>query len=107
MTNITKDELDKLINQVKATDYKPFIFIGTKETIRKYKEYISNNNKGGLNKMQTIIKLNLTDIKKIISEYFNVDINNILVTSCGNDTGDGPYPGSGYYCHIEVEKEGD
>lgn len=106
MTNITKDELDELINQVKATDYKPYIPILTKEMIKKYKKYISYyNNKGELNKMQTIIKLNLTDIKKIISEYFNVDIKNILVTSCGNDTGDGPYPGSGYYCHIEVEME--
>ena len=37
MTNITKDELDELINQVKVTDYKPFIFIGTKEMIEKYK----------------------------------------------------------------------
>lgn len=55
--------------------------------------------------MQTIVRLNLIDIKKIISEYFNVDIKNVLVTSCGNDTGDGPYPGSGYYCYIEVEKE--
>lgn len=55
--------------------------------------------------MQTIIKLNLTDIKKIISEYFNVDIKNISVTGCGNDTGDGPYAGSGYYCRIEVEKD--
>lgn len=42
MTNITKDKLDELINQVKATDYKPFIFIGTKEMIEKYKEYISH-----------------------------------------------------------------
>ena len=55
--------------------------------------------------MQTIIRLNLTDIKKIISEYFNVDIKNVSVTSCGTSTGDGPYPG-GRYCNIEVEKEG-
>lgn len=55
--------------------------------------------------MQTIIKLNLTDIKKIISEYFNVDIGNISVTGCGKDTGDGPYSGGGYYCNIEVEKK--
>ena len=55
--------------------------------------------------MQTIIRLNLTDIKQIISNYFDVDIKNVSVTSCGNDTGDGPYPGCGYYCHIEVEKE--
>ena len=54
--------------------------------------------------MQTIIRLNLTDIKKIISEYFNVNIKNVSVTSCGNDTGDGPYPGAGYYCNIKVEK---
>lgn len=55
--------------------------------------------------MQTIIRLNLTDIKKIISEHFNVDIKNVSVINCGNDRGDGPYPGSGYYCSIEVEKE--
>lgn len=55
--------------------------------------------------MQTIIRLNLTDIKKVISEYFNVDIRNVSVTGCGNDIGDGPYSGGGYYCNIEVEKK--
>jgi hypothetical protein len=56
--------------------------------------------------MKTIVKLNLTDVKQIVSNYFHVDIKNVSVISCGNDTGDGPYhPGSGYYCHIEVEKE--
>jgi len=54
--------------------------------------------------MKTVIKLDIKDIKQIISNYFDVDIKNVSVTSCGNDTGDGPYPGSGYYCHIEVEK---
>ena len=55
--------------------------------------------------MQTIIRLNLTDIKKVISEYFGVDVRNVSVTGCGNDTGDGPYSGGGYYCYIEVEKD--
>ena len=39
-----------------------------------------------------------------IENYFDVDKQNVSVISCGNDTGDGPYPGSGYYCYIEVEK---
>lgn len=55
--------------------------------------------------MKTIVKLNIKDIKQIVSNYFDVDIKNVSVTSCGNDTGDGFYPGSGYYCYIEVEKE--
>lgn len=55
--------------------------------------------------MKTIVKLDIKDIKQIISNYFDVDIKNVSVTSCGNDTGDGPYPGSGYFCNIEVEKE--
>ena len=54
--------------------------------------------------MKTVIKLNTEDIKQIVSNYFNVDLENVSITSCGNDTGDGPYPGSGYFCHIEVEK---
>lgn len=55
--------------------------------------------------MKTIVKLNIKDIKQIVSNHFDVDIKNVTVTSCGNDTKDGPYPGSGYFCHIEVEKE--
>lgn len=55
--------------------------------------------------MKIIFRLNLTDVKQILSIYFNVDIKDVSVISCGNDTGDGPYPGSGYYCNIEVEKE--
>lgn len=54
--------------------------------------------------MKTIVKLDINDIKQIVSNYFDVDKQNVSVISCGNDTGDGPYPGSGYYCYIEVEK---
>lgn len=54
--------------------------------------------------MKTIIKLDIEDIKQIVSNYFDVDEQNVSIISCGNDTGDGVYPGSGYYCHIEVEK---
>lgn len=42
MTNIIKDELDELINQVKATDYKPYTLILTRNMIEKYKEYMSH-----------------------------------------------------------------
>ena len=55
--------------------------------------------------MKTIIKINLNDIKQIISNYFDVDLNKVSVIDCGNDKGDGPYPGTGYFCHIEVEKD--
>ena len=42
MTNITKEELEELIHRVESTSYyKPYIFIGTKEMIKKYEEYIS------------------------------------------------------------------
>lgn len=56
--------------------------------------------------MQTIIKLNLTDIKQIISNYFDVDKQNVSVISCGEEIeGGGPCLGEKYYCYIEVEKE--
>lgn len=42
MTNITKEKWEELIDQVKATDYKLQIFIGTKEMIEAYKDYISH-----------------------------------------------------------------
>jgi hypothetical protein len=56
--------------------------------------------------MKHIIDLNLDDIKQIISNYFDVDIKNVSVTSCGEEImGGGPWLGSEkYYCYIEVEK---
>ena len=42
MTNITKEELEELAHQVESTSYyKPYIFIGTKEMIKKYEKYMS------------------------------------------------------------------
>ena len=56
--------------------------------------------------MKTIIKLDIKDIKQIVSNYFDVDIKNVSVTSCGEEImGGGPCLGSEkYYCYIEVEK---
>ena len=54
--------------------------------------------------MKTIIKLNEKDIIKIVSEHFGVSENKVLLISCGDDKGDGIYPGRGHYIDIEVEK---
>jgi len=56
--------------------------------------------------MKTVIKLDINDIKQIISNYFDVDKQNVSVTSCGEEIeGGGPYLTSEkYYCYIEVEK---
>lgn len=53
--------------------------------------------------MKNIIKLNLTDIKNIISEHYNVNLNCIDIIDAGYEYNDGPYPGRGYYCDIEVD----
>jgi hypothetical protein len=55
--------------------------------------------------MKTIIELNSHDIKKILAEYFQVQEDKVCIESAGYDKGDGPYPGTGYYCHIGVEKK--
>lgn len=54
--------------------------------------------------MKTIIKLNEKDIIKIVSEHFGVPEDNVYLASCGDDKGDGIYPGRGRYVNMEVEK---
>lgn len=53
--------------------------------------------------MKMIYELNLNDIKTLIADHFNIEKSKITVIDMGNDKGDGPYPGTGYFCHIAAE----
>lgn len=55
--------------------------------------------------MKRIVELNIDDVKRIISEKFKVNENNVIIQSCGNDKGDGPYAGSGYYFNVKVVED--
>lgn len=52
--------------------------------------------------MKAKIELDIEDVKQIIADTYNVNIDNISMR-CGEDKGDGPYPGRGVYCDVTVE----
>lgn len=55
--------------------------------------------------MKKVYKLNIHDVERLIAAHFQVPIEQVVVTSCGCDKDDGPFPGSGNFIHIEVEQE--
>lgn len=52
--------------------------------------------------MKTKIELDIEDVKQIIADTYNVDIDKISMR-CGEDKGDGRYPGRGSYCDVTIE----